>query len=139
MRHRLLLVLLILVIATAVAFTQEAETTDGEDPVIYPMTVYLNTVYRHSLGYKIEYNDSELYFQEAYLPGRWFTEAAGKAELVHSIDKTVPYMVVYYVDGEFSHLRLFVPESPYHSAWDQLPNGADLEEEFAIETLALEY
>lgn len=139
MRHRLLLVLLVLVIAAGVAFTQEAETADGEDPVIYPMTVYLNTVYRHSLGYKIEYNDSELYFQEAYLPGRWFTEAAGMAEIVYSIEKTVPYMVVYYVNGEFSHLRLFVPESPFHSAWDQLPAGLDLQEAFSVESLDLEY
>lgn len=139
MRHRLLIVILVLLIAAGVAFAQEAETTDGEDTSLYPMTVYLNTVYKHSLGYKIEYNDTELYFKEAYLPGRWFTAAAGKGEIVYSMDKSVPYMVVYYIDGEFHHLRLFVPQSPYHTAWDQLPSGVDLEEEFSTETLNIEY
>ena len=137
MRHRLLIALIVLFIAGGVAFAQQ-ETADEEEPVIFPVTVYLNTVYQHSLGYKVEYNDSELYFQEAYLPGRWFTNAAGMGEIIYSMDKSVPYMVIYYVNGEFDHVRLFVHENPYHSSWDQLPAGADLTEGSSVETLDIE-
>ena len=138
MRHRLLIVLLVLFITGGVAFAQQ-ETADEEDPVIFPVTVYLNTVYQHSLGYVVDYNDSELYFQRTYLPGRWFTSAAGRGEILYSMDKSVPYMVVYYVNGEFDHLRLFVHENPYHSSWDQLPAGVELEDEFSSDTLRIEY
>lgn len=138
MRHRLLIVLLVLFVSGGVAFAQQ-ETTDEEEPVIYPVTVYLNTVYQHSRGYVVDYNDSELYFQRTYLPGRWFTAAAGQAEILYSMDKSVPYMVVYYIDGEFHHVRLFVHQNPFHSSWDQLPAGIDLEEEFAVDTLQIEY
>jgi hypothetical protein len=138
MRHRLLRVLLILFMAAGVTFAQE-ETADEEEPVIFPVTVYLNTVYQHSLGYVVDYNDSELYFQRAYLPGRWFTAAAGKGEILYTMDRSVPYMVVYYIDGEFHHLRLFVHENPFHPSWDQLPAGVELQDEFDVETLQIEY
>lgn len=138
MRHRLLIVMLVLFITGGVAFAQQ-ETANEEDPVVFPVTVYLNTVYQHSRGYVVDYNDSELYFQRAFLPGRWFTAAAGKGEILYSMDKSVPYMVVYYVNGEFDHLRLFVHANPYHPSWDQLPAGVELEDEFSAETLQIEY
>lgn len=138
MRNRLLSVLLVLFVLGGFAFGQE-ETAQDEETTLYAMTVYLTNVYRHSLGYKVEYTNSELYLQEAYLPGRWFTAAAGKGELIYETSDSVPYMVVYYENGAFTHLRLYVPESPYHPAWDQLPQGAQLTEEFSVEEPQLRY
>ena len=138
MRNRLTLLLLILLLAAGTAFAQE-ETADQEEPEIYPMTVYLTNVYRHSLGYKIDYSGSDLYLRESYLPGRWFTSAAGKGEIIYAEGRSIPYMVVYYQNGEFSHLRLYVSNNPYHTSWDQLPAGLDLTEEFSVEEPQLNY
>lgn len=138
MRNRLLSILLVLLVTGGFAFAQE-ETAPEEDPTLYAMTVYLTNVYRHSLGYKVDYNSSDLYLQEAYLPGRWFTSAAGKGELVYETSDSVPYMVVYYENGAFTHLRLYVPNNPFHSAWDQLPAGTDLSDEFSVEEPQIDY
>lgn len=138
MRNRLLLILLLLAVASGIGFAQEQDTEE-DSPELYAMTVYLTNIYRHSGGFKIDYTNSELYLQEAYLPARWFTAAAGKGELVYSEARSVPYMTVYYENGEFSHLRLYVSNNPYHTSWAQLPSGLDLSEEFSIEEPQLNY
>jgi hypothetical protein len=47
--------------------------------------------------------------------------------------------MVYYLNGEFSHVRLFTQRNPSHPTWGALPGNEDLTEEFSIEVLEVDY
>lgn len=133
---RLLSVILLFGIVAGMAFTQEQ---DSEEDSLFAVTVPINRIYPHRLGYEVVYNKTDLYPAVAYLPGRWFTGAAGKGEIIQERNDAVPYMTVYYRNGEFSHVRLYVHASRSHTSWGVLRSGVDLTEEFSVETLDLEF
>jgi hypothetical protein len=89
------------------------------------------------LGFKITYTAENLDFKQVYLPASWFTEAAGQGELIETDSKSAPYMDVYYQDGEFSHVRLFVRANPFHVSWGRLDDEPNLAEKFNKDTLQL--
>ena len=130
----ILLSLVFVSFGSGALFAQE----ESSSPVVSAATVYVQKVYPHSQGYKVVYTKSDLYPAETYLPTRWFNDAGGKGEIFFTSHPSAPYMTVYYVDGQFSHLKLFVRQR-YHSSWGALPGDEDLTEQFSIETLALEY
>lgn len=133
-------VLIGLVVALVViASVSGQEQTTEEDTDLLAVTVYVQRVYPHNLGYKVIYNRSDLYPGEVYLPGRWFRQSEGKGALIRSEHRSVPYMTVFYENGEFSHVRLFVHSNPSHVSWGALPGGEDLTEEFSVETLEIDY
>lgn len=138
MNRRLVLVAFLFITAVGLIGAQEADA-ERDPESIYVATVDVERVYPHPLGYRVVYIRSDLYPDEVYLPGRWFTSAAGKGEIMTRYDDTVPYMQVYYFDGEFSHVRLFVHGNPSHRSWGALPGGEDLSDEFSIETLEINY
>lgn len=116
-----------------------AQDQGGERDQLYAITVQVQRVFPHSLGYKVIYNRSDLYPGEVYLPGRWFTGAAARAEMHYSRHPSVPYMTVFYRNGEVSHIRLFVHADRAHRSWGALPSGQDLREEFSTEELTIRY
>jgi hypothetical protein len=132
-----LAIFFILLVASTAAFGQEQNNDEKTD--LLAVTVYVQRVYPHSQGYKVIYNRSDLYPGEVYLPGRWFTAAAGRASIIYSNHPSVPYMTVFYENGEFSHARLFVHSNPSHTSWGALPGGQDLSNEFSVDTLEIVY
>ena len=116
-----------------------AQDSDDDSTDIQVLTVYIQKVYPHRLGYRLIYFKSDLYPGEAFLPSRWFTQAAGKGEIIESEAGNVPYMHIYWHDGEFNHVRLFVHADRSHRSWGALPSDVDYRNQFAIETLELEF
>jgi hypothetical protein len=135
--HSVLAILFIFLVIPASAFAQEQDASDESD--LLAVTVYVQRVYPHSLGYKVIYNRSDLYPGEVYLPGRWFTVADGKGAVIPTSHRSAPYMTVFYEAGEFSHVRLFVQQNRNHPTWGTLPGGEDLSDEFAVESLEINY
>lgn len=133
---RLLSVVLLVGLVSSMAFAQEQ---DSEEGTLFAVTVPINRIYPHRLGYEVVYNKTDLYPEVAYLPGRWFTGAAGKGEIIESQSAAVPYMTVFYRGGEFSHVRLFVHPNRTHSSWGVLRSDTNLDEEFSVETLDLQF
>ncbi len=113
-----------------VLFLVIAVQAAAEDPRPYVRTVPLERVYTHSGGYKIVYSTSRLETAENYLPARWFEQAAGIGEIVYTDRRAAPFMQVYYYDGEFSHIRLFVRRNTAHPSWGLLPNRPEERERF---------
>lgn len=130
------IVVALLLVSPGFLFAQEQS---NEQDTIYAITVQVQRVYPHRLGYKVIYNRSDLYPGETYLPVRWFTEAAGKAEIIYSRHPSVPYLTVFYVNGEVSHMRLFVHADHAHRSWGALPSGEDLREVFASDEFQIRY
>lgn len=136
---RLIRLLSLVLLVGLVAGIAAAQEQDSEEGSLFAVTIPIERVYPHRLGYEVVYAKSDLYPGVAYLPGRWFTGAAGKGEIIAVQNSAVPYMTVYYRNGEFSHVRLYVHTSRSHSSWGVLRSGVDLTEEFSVETLDLDY
>lgn len=137
MKTRIFIVALLVVMVAGFSIAQEAQEPDDNEAELFVHTVYLNQVFRHRLGFKVTYTAANLDFMQVYLPASWFTQAAGKGELVNTRSHSAPYMEVYYRNGEFSHVRLYVPQNPFHVTWGRLEDEPNVEEKFNKETLEL--
>lgn len=132
---------LLLVMAVFVSVpTVTAQEQGQENPVITAINIPLQRVYKHSLGYRVLFDTSDLRTSELYLPNRWFQGAASQALLIDSLHPGVPYMTIFYSDGEFSHLHLVVHRNRAHTTWDALDNAEGVADRFnSVETLELRY
>lgn len=123
-------------------FAQDTTQSEAADKWsdLYYVNVPIEKIYPHSLGYMVLYQKNGVDLGRAYLPMEWFTEAGGKGELIRmGSGKTWPYMSIYYREGQFSHVRLFVKAERSHSSWGMLNSGAQINDKFAIEELNLEF
>lgn len=118
---------------------QSASSGSSSRPEYFVKTIYLNKVYTDNLGYVVAYADSSNNFQEAYLPMSWFNTAGGKGVLVYGAERNYPYMDVYYENGKFDHVVLYVQSSFNDPSWAVLPQTANLEAKFKVDTLTLKY
>lgn len=105
----------------------------------YYVNVPLEKVYPHRLGYMVTYRKGGSQISRAYLPQKWFSRAGEKGEII-KLDGGAdwPYLIVYYKNGAFSHVRLFVRNSFSHPSWGSLPAGVPGDEKFDVEELKLD-
>lgn len=136
MKTRIVILIITLVVMVA-GFPVAQEQEQNNESELFVHTVYLNQVFRHRLGFKVTYTAENLDYKEVYIPTSWFTQAAGKGELVETSSKSAPYMDVYFRNGEFSHVRLFVRDNPFHVTWGRLEDEPNAEEKFNTDTLEL--
>ena len=117
---------------------QQQQRADNESK-LYVSTVYINRVYTHRLGYKIVYERNDLTLGEAYIPNQWFRSAAGKAELINTASKSAPYMEIYYENGSFKFVRLYVSSNRNDPSWGSLRRGEVPAESFNEDVLNISY
>jgi hypothetical protein len=103
--------------------------------------VTLEKIYPSRLGYILQYRKGVNGIGRVYIPNEWFTDAASKAELISlPRGKNWPSMTVFYKEGEFSHLRLYVHRWKGHQTWGNVPLNVDLEPYFKdVTTVKLEF
>lgn len=143
---RLFIVLIVLIAAVFPAFAQnsESKSSSGISPENESDMFYVNIpvekIYPYSKGYVVVYrNNTQL--AETYIPLEWFSGPEGKADLIRlSSGKRWPYLTVFYKDGEFSHLRLYVRREVTHETWGNIPLGVNLDSQFeSVETIILDF
>ena len=132
MVKRIALGLCMVILVASIAAAQ----TDNESD-LFVKTIYLERVYPHQLGYMVTYLGQNLRLQRLYIPMDWFGIAAGRARLIYGTDRAYPYMDVFWENGEFSHLRLYVVRDLRDMSWGAIDQTEDLSEEFAVESLEL--
>jgi hypothetical protein len=95
---------------------------------IYYVNVPVERVYPSSEGYIVQYRTgSGSIVATVGIPLSWFRDASGCAELLRlPSGGDWPTMSVFYVDGKFSHVRLYVHPVKSHVTWGSIPQGADL-------------
>ena len=74
-----------------------------------------------------------------YLPLSWFGKAGGKGEIKWGDDNAYPLFTAYYIDGEFSHIRLYLRRDIKDPSWGVLRLTAAEERKFDIDTLEITY
>jgi hypothetical protein len=89
------------------------------DSAFYPVRVDVVKVFSHGDGFKVVYRKGSADVGAVYLPARWFVPG-GKAELVRANDPSFPYMTLFYKDGKFDHLRIYVLADQKDETWGVL-------------------
>lgn len=126
---------------TAFVFGLGAEVfaQEQKDTTPYPMVIPIQKILAHSDGYRIIYKKGSVELRDVYVPMTWFV-AGGKAELVKGRGSEYPYMVVYYVEGKFHHVKLFVPADVNDDRWGVFPQSSAAAEKFkGVEDMKIEY
>ncbi len=120
-------ILLFLSIGTA-AFAEESE--------FFVKSVPITKVYVHQLGYRIVYVKSGMDLGITYIPMEWFYgSGANKAQVVYGDDPAYPFISVFWKEGEFHHLRLYLFRDKNHQTYGDLDYSPTLEDKFNVETL----
>jgi hypothetical protein len=123
------------IILVALAFF--ASALAAEASAFYPVRVDVVKVFSHADGFRVIYRKGSTDVAATYLPARWFV-SGGKAELVRGNDRSFPYMTVFYKDGKFDHLRLYVLSDQKDQTWGIL-SPAEGAGKFTSEELKLEF
>lgn len=128
MKRIAILVILVAVIACALA---------ADSSAFYPVRIDVVKVYSHADGFRVIYRKGTADVASVYLPARWFV-SGGKAELVRAHDPSFPFMTVFYKDGKFDHLRLYVLADQKDQTWGIL-SPSDGAGKFDSDDLKLEF
>ncbi|HUW39655.1 MAG TPA: hypothetical protein VMV90_01490 [Rectinemataceae bacterium] len=137
MKRTVIVILLLAILAAGLV----ADTSE-----YYPVRLDVVKVYAHAEGYRVVYRKGYGDFADFYVPVGWFDstiDANGKlqpakAELVRGDDPSYPYAVVYYKNGVFDHVILFVKRDPFDPSWGML-SPAEGAGKFKDEPLKLEF
>ncbi|MCL2186485.1 MAG: hypothetical protein FWB86_11665 [Treponema sp.] len=116
-----------------------AQSTEGH-PAVYYQNVTIERIIPTSRGYVIQYRAQEG-IKIIGIPNEWFTERGNRADLVKlPTASDWPSMSVFYNDGKFTHVRIYVSRFKSHVTWGNLPQGTDLNRFFSDEdTLNFQY
>ena len=138
---KLILVVIFAVLMTAGSPIFAQNKQKENDSEYYYKNISVEKIYLYRNGYIIQYRRGINGMERAYLPIAWFSSSAGKGEVVTLPQGTVwPSLSVYYKNGEFSHVRLYVHHSPSHQTWGIIPQDVNLDSYFeGVEELDLKF
>jgi hypothetical protein len=123
----------LLLLVLGAAFGQEQETK------VYVKTIPILKILSSSAGYKVLYVKSDMQVGEIYLPLSWFGKAGGQAEIVFGKDPSYPYFSVFYKDGKFDFIRLYVVDNIADLSWGILKKTEEELNRFKVDTLKIVY
>lgn len=117
-----LIFLLILLVFISPVFAQ----SNLENPSLYYVNVSIERIFPSNQGYVIQYR-TQNGFATIGVPNSWFNDPAGRADMVRlPRGPNWPTMSIFYSDGEFSHVRLYVHAVKSHNTWGSIPQGTDV-------------
>jgi hypothetical protein len=111
-----------------------------EQPRVYVVSAPILKILSHPEGYKVLYlRNSDLKVDEFYIPHRWLAKSGGKAEMVFGRDPSYPYFSLFYRDGKFDFIRLYVMEDVKDLTWGILKKTEASNAAFGGETLDIKF
>jgi hypothetical protein len=123
-------------------FAQQ-NSREGQESEYYYINISLEKIFPYRAGYVVQYRKGGSVGRLAttYLPMEWFTYSAGKGEIVAlTRGQGWPTMSVYYKNGEFSHVRLYVHRQMTHQTWGVVPQNVNIDDRFQNkDTIQLEF
>jgi hypothetical protein len=127
-----------LVIGSSI-FAQDKQKENESE--YYYKNISLEKIYPYRNGYVVQYRKGINQMDKAYLPMAWFTYPAGRGEIVNLPQgKAWPSLSIYYKNGQFSHVRLYVHRLSTHETWGVIPQNVNLDSAFEnVEDLKLKY
>jgi hypothetical protein len=121
---KLIVVLIFMAVISPVFAQNNTRDTSGE---MYYHNVQIEKIYMSGPGYVVQYRKGVNEIGTIGVPYEWFTSADGNAEIMKLPPGTNwPSMSVFYKDGSFNYIRLYVHRSKGHPTWSIVPQGADV-------------
>jgi hypothetical protein len=131
---KLVIVLVFLSVISPVFAQNNSNNSNKGMPNLYYANVPVEKIYLAGTGYIVQYRRATNQIGTIGIPYTWFTDAGSIAEIIKlPKGKNWPYMAVFYKDGNFSHLRLYVHAQKSHLTWGMTPQGADVSKHFVTE------
>jgi hypothetical protein len=134
-RIRSLLFIALLLVVAGVLFAEYQ--VRGKD--IYVVNRQIVKVYAHKLGYKVVFLKENSDLGVFYVPLSWFGKAGGQGEIVWGTDPAYPSFTVYYIDGKFDHVKLYLFKNLNDPTWAVLTPTDTEEQKFSVDTLDIKY
>ena len=132
---------IIFVLILLAGFSPVFAQNSGDRPDIFYVNVPVERVYTTEFGYLVQYRRSGLQMGMIGIPMEWFAGPVSKAELINlGTGSSLPNMSIFYKDGEFSHVKLYVRRARGHETWANVPQYADVSRFFSdSETLDIQF
>jgi hypothetical protein len=131
--------LFVVVVLVAAAASLYAQSQAREPESLYVRTAPVLKVFTHQLGYKVYYLTESGETASFYVPIEWFNEIGGRGSITYGSGPQYPYLSVYWADGKFSHLKLFLIESFLSDTWGVLRGSpSQVAELFKVDEIKLE-
>jgi hypothetical protein len=121
MMKRMILLLFTVVMMTAVPLAAQ-EDQGGEN--LFVVTIPAYKIYPHAKGYVFDYRMNSTESAHIFLPYEWFHNISSADEeptkgllRVLGPGDTWPRLSIFYRDGEFSYVKLYVRREKGHESW----------------------
>lgn len=134
-RIRVLFLFALFLAAAGVLFAEY--TLSGKDAFFVNRPIA--KIYAHKLGYKVVFLKENSELGVFYVPLTWFGTAGGHGQIVWGADPAYPTFSAFYVDGKFSHIRLYLLRSLEDPSWAVLKPSEAEEKKFSVDTLDIKY
>ena len=130
---KIILVFLILLFVAGAVFAE------ASDSPYYVRTISITRVFSHEDGYKVIYRNSKLQYSSFYVPIEWFGGGGSKGEIIYGDAPSYPYFSIFWKDGEFHHIRLYLHKNRLDLSWGDLDSTIDISGKFeGVEEIKLE-
>jgi hypothetical protein len=142
MKKLIIAVLCAVIFAAGVpVFAQNNQDNRRSESEYYYINISLEKIFPYRNGYVVQYRQGINRMARAYIPTEWFVDPAGKGEIITlPKGRTWPSMSVYYKNGEFSHVRLYVHHASSHQTWGIIPQNVNIDSRFDdVETLDIKF
>jgi hypothetical protein len=127
---KLVFSVIILAALSAPLFAQRF--SEGKESEYFYVGIPVEKVYPYKKGYVVQYRKGVTKTAQAYLPLEWFNGTGDvKGNLVYlGTGSSWPYLIVYYKNGELSHVRLYVRRDQRHETWGIIPVSTNIDDRF---------
>jgi predicted CoA-binding protein len=120
-----------MVIGVLPAAAQEDKWGKANTSDLYYVNVPVEKVYTYRKGYIVVFRKGSNTMETTYIPYSWFRVNVRKAELVQLADGTTqPCMTVFYKEGKFHTVRLYVAKRGSHQTWGMIPSTTNIDDRF---------
>lgn len=130
-------IVIILALLCLTQITYNAYTDQSE---YYVKTVPVYKVYIHKSGYIVTYESETLKGHNLFIPYKWMAETnengQKKAVEIDGNDPSFPYIDIYWKNGQFSHIKLFLKSSKQDPSWGILSDPDKFNDKFTDEAPA---
>lgn len=127
----------LLLMSSLPSFAQAAYSNPKD---AYYKVVPLVKVWMHQLGYLVQFWTSKSQIANIYIPLTWFNQGPNsKADIIYGNEPGYPYLAIFWVDGKFDHVNLYVLNSYDSLTWGVLNQALDLTSQFNVQEVPKEF
>ncbi|MGO9307534.1 MAG: hypothetical protein ACLQDL_00750 [Spirochaetia bacterium] len=106
----------------------------------YYKSIPLIKVWAHQLGYMVQFWTSKSQVASIYIPLTWFNLGPNsKADIIYGNEPTYPRLVIFWVDGKFDHVNLYVLDNFDSLTWGVLNQAGDYTTQFNVEEVPKDF